>query len=141
MKKSDKIIPGRKRVQVHFTQPSLTKQSFAKDTNINSIMSRYEKTGLITHTQKNSASYGDFSETNSYQESLNQIMLAQNMFDSLPATIRKQFENEPILFLEFCENPDNKQKMIDMGLLDKPDIPVQPEQQSKEVIKEKEKDS
>lgn len=79
-------------------------------------MKRYEKTGVIENLNINQGHFGDFSNVQSYQESLNQIMLAQNMFDSLPAQVRKYFENDPILFVEFASNPENADTLIEMGL-------------------------
>lgn len=106
----------KRKYSITFTQPSLTKQSFKDECNINHIMSKYEKTGSIEHVNNHQGSYGDFTHSQSYQESLNQIMLAQNQFDSLPAQIRKQFENDPILFVEYCSNPDNHDNLVKMGL-------------------------
>lgn len=117
---------GTKRVVHRFDQvdestgellnPSLTKQSFKKDCDINHIMSKYEKTGLIEHVSRYQGQYGDFSELQDYQTSLNQVILADEMFMSLPATIRSQFENDAGKFLSFVDDPNNLDKMIEMGL-------------------------
>ena len=37
----------RNRVQLNFELPSLTQQAFINETNINNIMARYKKTGVL----------------------------------------------------------------------------------------------
>lgn len=105
---------------LYFKKPSMTKQCFKEETNINNIMSRYEKTGLIEHINNKQPRYGDFSGDTTYQESLNLVIKAHDLFDGLPAKLRKQFDNDPQKFFEFANNPDNKEKMQEMGLLPVP---------------------
>lgn len=108
---------------IHFPEKSLTKQAFKDECNINKIMSRYEKTGLITHIAKGAPQYGDFSNITTYHEAVNQIMLAQDMFESLPAKLRQQFNNDPELFVDFCSNPENLEQLQEMGLAEPPPSP------------------
>lgn len=115
----------------------MTKQSFRDETNINRIMQRYEKTGIIDHVRDNPGQYGDFSNVHTYQESLNMIMLAQEMFDSLPAIVRKTFDNDPVKFVEFAQDPDNDDQMREMGLLDplpSPPLPSQPSNEDRPLV-------
>lgn len=105
-----------KRVTKKFTQKSLTKQSEKDECNINKIMAKYEKTGLVNHVMSQEAVYGDFSQVTDYQDALNKINAAQALFDALPAQIRSKFENDPTLFLEFAQNPENADQLIEMGL-------------------------
>jgi phage internal scaffolding protein len=100
----------------------LTEQSHKDECDINNIIRKYDKTGLITHVNNATAEYGDYTEINEYQESLNMVIKAQNAFDELPADIRKKFGNDPGAFFEFATNPDNVDGMIELGLAEK--IPV-----------------
>ena len=52
-----------------------------------------------------------------------QLMLA---FIFLPSKIRKKFENDPKVFLDFVCNPENVDELRTMGLLPKqfPPVPV-----------------
>ena len=43
-------------------------------------------------------------------------MLAQDMFESLPADIRTKFGNDPGRFLDFVEDPQNEEELIELGL-------------------------
>lgn len=105
------------RETITFTKNTLTKQEMQKDCDINNIMARFEKTGLIDHVNENKGSYGDFSEIQSYQISLNQVIAAKAMFDSLPAKIRNRFNNAPQAFLNFVDDPENQEEMQIMGLI------------------------
>lgn len=103
----------------------LTEQCHKDMCNIDNIMRQYDKTGLITHVNNAVADYGDFTEVNEYQESLDMVMEAQSAFDELPSHIRKKFGYDPGAFFEFATNPENKEELIDLGLANKP-VVVQP---------------
>ena len=107
----------KERVDVFFTRPSLTKQSFRDETNINGIMAKYEKTGLIAHVNEHKGQYGDYSGAQDYHSSMNQVLAAQEAFGSLPSSIRKRFENDPGAFLAFMDDPENEGEARQLGLL------------------------
>lgn len=117
MDKNTKIIVKRKRVQVHFPEQTLTKQAFRDECNVNTIMQKYQKTGLLPHVNAHKGFYGDFTDVQDYQTSLNQVMAAQDMFSELPSSIRIQFDNDPAKFLHFVGDPENRDQMREMGLL------------------------
>lgn len=87
---------------------------------VNNILKQYDKTGLLTHVNNTQAHYGDFTEINEYQTSLNMVIEAQNSFMELPSAIRKRFGNDPGLFIEFVTNPENASEMVEMGLSNAP---------------------
>lgn len=100
-----------------FEEPSLTHQSMSEACDINNIMKRYEKTGIIEHVVTHKGDYADFSDSSDYLESLLKVTEAQDMFNSLPADIRAKFANEPANFLDFVDDPTNRPEMARMGLL------------------------
>lgn len=107
----------RERLSFQTTGESLTHQSMQDECDINQIMLKWQKTGIIEHTNTYEGRYGDFTETPiDYQEALNQVREAEDMFMSLPSSIRRQFENNPQEFLEFVGDPKNAEKLVDMGL-------------------------
>lgn len=97
--------------------PSLTKQSFAGDTDINKIIAKFEKTGMIEHVNRRQPFYGDVSEYRGYQESLEMVREAQELFNNMSANIRERFENDPVKMIEFLDNPANLQEAIDLGMV------------------------
>lgn len=98
------------------TEPTLTKQAFKAECDINTILKKYEKTGLVAHVSEANARYDDFSNCYDYQSSLNTVIEAQNAFDALPSAIRKRFANDPGLFMDFVHDPANLPEMIALGL-------------------------
>jgi len=116
------------RITVDFdpeVEPSLAQQNFKEECDINNIVKKFERTGLLEHANRYDGQYGDFTSSSDYQTSLNQLLDAQEAFDNLPARIRSQFNNDPAQFLDFVHNPDNHEAMYDMGLATRPAAPVE----------------
>jgi len=107
------------RVQITFPDQGKTHQSFAPECDVNNIMARYEKTGLIDHVNKHQGQYGNYTGVQDYQTSLDQLLAAQAAFDSLPARIRARFQNSPGEFLRFVSDRENEDEMRSLGLLKK----------------------
>ena len=95
---------------------TMTKQSFAEECDINNIMAKYQKTGLIDHYNRNAPQYG-FATSHDFRESLELVKKAQDMFDELPSQIRRKFDESPQKVLAFCEDPNNRSEMAVLGLL------------------------
>lgn len=112
------------RVQVEFPTPSLAKQSFAGECDINKIMRKFEKTGLISHNNSVAGRYGDFLSAPEYHDACNAVIAADSAFQSLPAKIRERFGNSPASFLDFAQDPENLEEMARMGLAKPPEAPV-----------------
>lgn len=110
----------RKRTQKVFTKPSRTVQSEAEACNINNIMRKYEKTGIVTHVRKTNGFYGDVSEVQDYHSAANFIAVAQESFMSLPASVRERFDNDPGKFIAFVDDPKNAEELVTMGLREAP---------------------
>lgn len=95
---------------------TMTQQNFKAECDINTILKKYQKTGLVTHVSQHNGDYVDLSTPVDYQTALNVVINAQASFDSLPSTIRKQFNNDPGTFVAFACNPENNEALIEMGL-------------------------
>lgn len=105
------------RVKKEFPHEGQTQQHMADDCDVNKIMERYEKTGLLDHVNEFQGNYGDFTDVQDYQTSVNQVIAANEVFMSLPAQIRAQFENNPGAFFEFVSDDENLPAMKEMGLI------------------------
>ncbi len=105
-----------KRVRAIPVGESKTKQSLAEESNINLIMERYTKTGIIDHVATYGATYADMPSLGDFHAAMNLVTEAQQMFDDLPAQVRSDFKNDPAEFLDFVTNPENEDAMIEMGL-------------------------
>lgn len=109
---------------------SLTQQNFKRECDINYILKKYQKTGLVEHVSKYKGNYEDLSQPCDYQTAMNLVISAAAAFESLPSSIRKQFDNDPGRFLAFAENPDNLEEMKNLGLAKTPVVPAQPSAES-----------
>lgn len=109
----------RKRVVVK-CGPSLTKQCFRDECDINNILRRYQKTGQLPSLIAGNPVYGDFSEIGDYQTALDVVARAQIQFASLPAVVRDRFAHSPEQFLEFVNDPANIEELKKMGLTKEP---------------------
>ncbi len=106
------------RVSSRTTQKSMTKQSFKKECDINAIMARYQKSGIVDHINTHEAHYGETS-AQSFTEAQFLIAEASSMFEELPSKARAYFQHDPKAFLSFMEgyDPDkDKQQLIDLGM-------------------------
>jgi len=117
-----------KRVTTSTPGPSMAKQQFKRECDINHIMAKYQKTGLIDHVSTHQGNYSDLTDVPTYHDAMNKIIAANKSFASLPSSIRKKFSNDPAEFLDFVSNPANVPEMQQMGLIPPPppdDSPVE----------------
>ncbi len=118
-------------VRLTFTGTSRTKQSFKEETDINSIMARFQKTGMIEFINKHEPQYGDVTAID-FQTAMQSVATGREMFADLPSKVRDRFNNDPAELLEFLDNPENRDEAILLGLAkpkptDEPKIPDTPE--------------
>ena len=126
-----------KRVATINKEETRTQQQFRDKVNINSIMAKYRKTGLIDHVRKNPGVYSDMTKVVSYQEALNTVISAQATFDTLPANVRARFQNDPHQLIEFLKDSKNDEEAGKLGLIIPKAPPKPPEQIAAETPKEK----
>lgn len=112
---------------IKFDQPSQTLQSFKDDADINSIIARFQNTGVLvdpTVPVSRTPQFGDFSHMPSYQEAQNVIVAANNAFGQLPSKIRERFGNDPAAYFDFVRNlkegSDDYDEAVRLGIIDKP---------------------
>lgn len=126
----------RKREGFQTKGESLTQQHFAQEVDIKTIIKKHDRTGIISHVARGVAQYGDYSEVNEYREALDKVNTANASFGQLPSQIRAIFENDAGVFFEFVTNPENAEKMVELGLAEappSPDEPVRPAKKEAEV--------
>lgn len=93
-----------------------TKQSFKAECDINNIMAKYQKTGVLDFARKNEPRYGDCVGAE-FNSAMLLVAGAQSMFQQLPSSTRAYFKNDPAAFLDFVDDPKNYDEMARMGLL------------------------
>lgn len=119
MKKKSTLWQGPKR----FTPvgPSLTKQSFKDEVDINQIVRRFTKgKGIDPETMNaypfSEKNYGDFSDVPDLRVLYERMHDAEESFYKLPSKVRMKFANDPLDFLEFASDPANLAEMRELGL-------------------------
>lgn len=121
----------------YFPNPSRTKQCFKDECDINNILKKYKNVmGVEYLSQFNTfagGQFGDFSGIQDYRSALDKVNQAKSFFDSLPATVRRQFSNDAAQFLDFAADPNNRSALEAMGIVpksapnqDAPSKPVDP---------------
>lgn len=109
------------RVKVSFTKPSMTKQSFKDECDINNILSRYKKNMGINFLDQYAGviqdQFADFSFAEDYHTGLQKIREAEGVFEAMPATLRSRFDNDPGKFLDFVSDKGNFDEAVKLGLM------------------------
>lgn len=95
--------------------PSMTDQSQAAECDVNQILDRFMKTGVLPGVDI-ARVYGDYSEPFDFHEAQNIIAHANEQFAALNAKVRHRFHNDPAEFLSFVADPENASEMVKLGL-------------------------
>lgn len=92
------------------------KQAFKDECDINVLMRRYEKTGVLPLGRGQAPVYVDASVID-FQASMDRVAQVRGVFSLLDARTRARFENNPEFMLEFLADPANKEEAVKLGLL------------------------
>lgn len=107
-----------------------TKQSMRNDCDINNIIKKYVKTGVMPPPTKK-AIYGDFSMMPNMQERYNAMIRAEGAYNSLSPQVRDRFKT-PKELLMFLSDKNNMAEAERLGLV------VKRQEQKKEEVKKEE---
>lgn len=117
-----KPYSSRLRVQQSFSLPSLTKQSFAAECDINLIVDRFRRTGVVDHVSSVQPQYLDCLNVTDYSDAIMAVREADDIFAALPSAVRRRFDNDPSLFLAAFEDPSMRDELTELGLLVAPPV-------------------
>lgn len=104
-----------KALALKFSKPDRCKQSFRDEANINVLVKRFAKTGIINQRQAVPLK-GDFTEVMDYAEMQLAIKHANDSFMSLPSDVRRRFGHDPAEFIRFTLDKENLPELRKMGL-------------------------
>ncbi len=88
-----------------------TKQSFRDECDINLIMERAAQTGTISHLTKYEGVYADFSDYDFFEHT-QKMTQGREIFDDLPAEIRREFGQSPAAFFAYVNDPANINDLV-----------------------------
>lgn len=100
---------------------SLTKQDQAKDADINILMGKYLKHGILP-MERGPGIYTDTTALPNYGEAMQIIVEADAKFQSLDPKLRNRFMNDPQELLNFIDDPANKEEAQKLGILKTPPV-------------------
>lgn len=107
-------------------EPSLTQQQFADESDINTIVDVFMKTGHLPDPVS-MPQYVDYEGVFDFQSAMNVVRAADENFMRMDAKLRARFHNSPQEFLEFFADPGNQDEAIRLGLaIAKPTVSVAP---------------
>lgn len=99
-----------------------TRQADKDACDINKIVSRYEKTGVVPAIRQ--GWYADVSSIGDYTAVVNRVKEVERVFNQLPASMRANFDNEPSLFLDYLAN--NPGGLDELGIKEEPSEAPEP---------------
>jgi phage internal scaffolding protein len=115
--------PGDNKIYQIAATDGITEQHHSETCDINKILATFMQTGIMPPTNTN-PQYGDASDPSiQFSEAMLQIAQAKSLFEELPENVREKFDNEPYKFLQFAEDENNHDAMIEMGLMNAPASP------------------
>lgn len=120
----------RKRVVIDTTKDKiLVEKAHRDEVDINVIVGKYGNDIIQKTMLLNSPQYR-FDEVpgNDFQEAMLIIAKAKTTFEQLPSAVRTEFENNPAKYVDYVQNPDNAQELIDRGWAIAPEPEPQPVQ-------------
>ena len=94
---------------------SLTQQQFKEEADINTIVDRFMKSGVLPNPV-NMPQYVDYEGVFDFQTAMNAVRAADENFMRMDAKIRARFNNSPQEFLQFFADPANTEEAVRLGL-------------------------
>lgn len=98
-----------------------TKQSFREEVDINNIVAKARKGQAITHVAKGVPRFIDVSEVTDYKSALDMLRNTDAFFQRLPSALRREFDNDPSVFLDAMDTDEGRAKLEALGA---PKIPA-----------------
>lgn len=115
--------------------PTLTKQSFREEVDINTIIDRFHLSGELP-TNIRMPVYEDFTGVFDFHSAMNAIAQAREAFDAMPAEVRTRFNNDPGAFVDFTADRNNLAEARKLGLVPPEELPPPPEPTLVEQMRE-----
>ena len=98
----------------------MTEQHHKKACDINTIMAKYVKTGLVDHVNKHQGTYGDVTGAD-FKAAQDLIANEKTKFAELPASVRAEFDNDPANYLDLVATDEGLETL--QGILNPPAEP------------------
>lgn len=110
---------GRRRVRTVNDQPSMTVQSDAHMTDIQTILKSFGAGGMEALDQAQLI-YRDVSDFTDLADALNQAKAAEVDFMKLPSKVREIFDHDVAVWLDTAHDVEKRDALVSAGFLDPP---------------------
>jgi len=107
---------GAKLHALYCPEQGRTRQEGAADADINNIVNRWLKTGTVPMVRRGQPLFGDFTEGQDLQDTMDRVLLAQAEFEKLPARVRRLVDNDPAQFLDALNSEEGRELLQAGGL-------------------------
>jgi len=105
--------------------PSLTKQEFTKDCDINEVVRRMKLGEIQLPEPLGPEFYGAVQDLVDLKTALNYTLEYQEYFDQMPAEMRAKFNNDPGEMFAFASKAKNYDEAVELGIFKRPPEAVQ----------------
>lgn len=96
--------------------PSVTKQSFKEDCDVNVIVNKFMSGGELTHLNRLAPQFGDVSSAVDLQAALELVEDAWEEFERLPARVRSACDNSPVNFEHMISSEEGRAELARLGM-------------------------
>lgn len=105
---------------IDYSMPSKTDQSFKREVDVNRIMDRARKGGVITHLRRSQGVYADISKVPDLAGAFSLVESVSSAFADLPSELRDAMRNDPRNLPAFMEDARNFETLVKYGIIEKP---------------------
>lgn len=106
---------GASTVGLDCKDPSKAVQAAKEECDLNVIVKKYLRTGELPKARQ--GAYIDLVALPDYQVALNTVIAAEEAFYSLPADVRREFDNDPTKLVSFVGDNKNYARALELGLI------------------------
>lgn len=104
-----------------FPSDSLAQQQFKDECDVNRIVDRYNKTGVLEHLSEITPQYGDVTDVPSdLMAAYDAVGRAEEAFMQLPSQLRKDLDNDPSRLSAWLRDENNRETAVRYGLMNAP---------------------
>lgn len=99
----------------------VTQQHFKEETDVNQIVKKYMRTGVLGNplsAPTEAPKFSTFDQNFDYFGAQCFIAKAQQEFEALPAVVRKRFDNDPGQLIAFLSDEKNRPEAENLGLVE-----------------------
>lgn len=93
-----------------------TQQQFKDECDINKLMERFGVTGTVPQVIR-PPMQEDYEGIFDFQTAMNTLRRAQEEFMKMPSGVRARFQNNPHIFTQYFQNPENRAEAEKLGLV------------------------